>query len=139
MHSLTKAWYLLWGLKQPPGRADCSHSILLTSRKLKPALTDHTEDPKQGPHSPQSCWCSQHSRSPPCSQVIRGTGANATTVLNTTTRARNSPLTGAHILMGGATEAFSNRHTWMAAGCCGVAAGTSQSPRAGTSCTDWSP
>lgn len=41
-----------------------------------------------------------HTHLPPCSQVSRGTGANATAVLNTTTRAKNSPLTGAHILMG---------------------------------------
>lgn len=32
--------------------------------------------------------------------MIRGTGAYATTVPNTTIRARNSPLMGAHILMG---------------------------------------
>lgn len=105
-------------------RASWSHGILRTSQRLKPALTDPAEHAKQGPHTLQSCWHSQltlthgshsltvhththswltltaHTHSPPCSQVSRGTGANAAAVLNTTTRAKNSPLTGSHILTG---------------------------------------
>lgn len=53
--------------------------------------------------------------SPLCSQVILGTGANATAVPNTTARAVSSPPAGAHILIGqGFSRGFSSK-CWRAA------------------------